>query len=191
MNDIIRLATPDDCNEILDIYAPYVADTTISFEYVVPTAQEFRGRMEGIMRVYPYLVCEEGGRIVGFAYASRFKERASYDWDITLSVYFSPGHTARGLGGRMYACLERLLRLQNVQNMYGYIDSSNAHSHRFHAKQGFRQIVVYEKVGYKLGRWLDSTGFVKFIGAHETPPRPFIPFPELDGDAVRDILAGA
>ena len=91
-NITIRPARLEDASEILKIYEPYIKKTTITFEYEVPSLEEFRGRMTGIIGAYPYLVCEADGKILAYAYAHRFHERAAYQWDAELSVYVEEEH---------------------------------------------------------------------------------------------------
>lgn len=92
----IRLAKPSDARSLLDIYAPYIEDTAITFEYEVPTIEDFANRIEKTLEKYPYLVAEEDGLILGYAYASTYYARAAYDWAVELSVYVS--QDARGIG---------------------------------------------------------------------------------------------
>lgn len=105
-----RLATPDDAEVLQAIYAPYV-ETTVTFEYVAPTVEEFRQRIIDRVSVYPYIVCEEDGVPVGYAYASRLYERAAYAWAVELSVYFAPNHRGRGMGRKIYDKMLSLLKL--------------------------------------------------------------------------------
>ena len=120
---IIRFAEETDSRELLRIYGQYM-DTPITFEYVLPSEEEFAGRIRSIRREgYPYLVCEEDGRAVGYAYAHRAFERAAYQWDAELSIYLDKGHTAAGLGGRLYRILMELLALQGVRTAYACVVS--------------------------------------------------------------------
>ena len=113
-----RLATPDDAEVLQAIYAPYV-ETTVTFEYVAPTVEEFRQRIVDRVSVYPYIVCEEDGVPVGYAYASRLYERAAYAWAVELSVYFAPNHRGRGMGRKIYDKMLSLLKLQGVRTVHG------------------------------------------------------------------------
>ena len=107
----IRIATIEDSGAIRAVYAPYI-DTPVTFETALPTIEEFEGRVAGILPEYPYLVCEKDGRIIGYAYACRHRERAAYRWNAELSVYLDGAFVAKGLGRRLYGALIDLLRLQ-------------------------------------------------------------------------------
>ena len=108
----IRMATAADTKAILDIYAPYIEHTNITFEYVVPTEAEFASRIEEILEKYPYLVYEEDGVIGGYAYAHQFMVRAASQWGAELSVYLAPAFQKKGLGKAFYRALMDILRLQ-------------------------------------------------------------------------------
>ena len=133
----IRMATLQDAEKILAIYAPYVKNTAVSFEYDVPSLPDFEARMQGIMAFYPYLVWEEGGRILGYAYAHRHQERKAYQWNAELSIYLHPDATRRGLGSKLCLALLDLLRLQGVKTAYSCVTLPNAASEALHAKMGF------------------------------------------------------
>ena len=105
----IRPADPADAPALLDVYAPYVRQTAITFEYDVPTAEEFAGRIAQTLARYPYLAAEADGEIAGFAYASPFHARAAYGWDAETSIYLRPGLQRHRLGTRLYRVLLALL----------------------------------------------------------------------------------
>ncbi len=174
MEYVIRKATLEDAQAILDIYAPYIRNTVITFEYEVPSLEEFRRRMEGIMEFYPYLVCEMDGRIVGYAYAHRYGERAAFDWSAELSVYLDTSYLGKGIGRRLYEELIRCLRRQNIKTVYALVSTPNAASEALHEKLGFRLTGTFEKIGYKLGRWCDLTYYEKEIGNREDVPEPIL-----------------
>ena len=113
----IRLSAPQDAAALLDIYTPYITDTAVTFEYDVPTAEEFAARVREISAWYPYLVCERAGEIAGYAYAHRLRERAAYDWAAELSVYLARGMQGKGLGTMLYRCLIELLGLQHLHDV--------------------------------------------------------------------------
>ena len=128
----IRMATAADTKAILDIYAPYIEHTNITFEYVVPTEAEFASRIEEILEKYPYLVYEEDGVIGGYAYAHQFMVRAASQWGAELSVYLAPAFQKKGLGKAFYRALMDILRLQNVEKVYGCIEATNRASYVLH-----------------------------------------------------------
>lgn len=187
-NITIRSARPEDASEILKIYEPYIKKTTITFEYEVPSSEEFRSRMTGIIGAYPYLVCEADGKILAYAYAHRFHERAAYQWDAELSVYVEEEHTGLGMGKALYYALMEILKLQNVKNVYALVTSPNERSEALHLGMGFRLEGLNRETGYKMGKWLDVSCFVKNIGTHECDPEGIKPFSEVEQTDVDRIL---
>lgn len=187
-NITMRPARPEDASEILKIYEPYIKKTTITFEYEVPSLEEFRGRMTGIIGAYPYLVCEADGKILAYAYAHRFHERAAYQWDAELSVYVEEEHMGLGMGKALYHALMELLKLQNVKNAYALVTSPNERSEALHLGMGFRLEGLNRETGYKMGKWLDVSCFVKNIGTHECDPEGIKPFSETEQTEVDRIL---
>jgi phosphinothricin acetyltransferase len=177
---LIRLAREEDAVELLSIYAPYVRDTVVTFEYDVPGAEDFAGRIRNTLRKYPYLVAESEGRILGYAYASPFKTRAAYDWAVETSIYIRRDARGRGTGGQLYRALEEALRRMNIQNLNACITTPNPESIGFHERFGYRTVGQFTQCGFKHGAWRDVVWMEKFLGDHAVPPKPFIPFPELD-----------
>ena len=184
----IRLATPADAEAIRAIYAPYVVQTTFTFEYEIPTQEEFLRRMEKLS-VYPWLVYEQEGRVVGYAYGSPFNERAAYGWTADLSVYLEMDQRGGGIGRKLYECLMRLLRLQGIHNVYGIVTDPNPVSFRFHQKLGFEQKGHFDHIGFKHGKWLNVDFMAKDIAPTVENPTPVVPFLQLDKEAVEAILA--
>lgn len=241
----LRLATPQDAEALLEIYAPYVKQTAISFEYDVPGAAEFAERIEQTLQRYPYLLayvsdeaaganderdenfkisasaagaeseispadearnCASGAakqnginlivaakqsgvnlkhrQILGYAYASAFKERVAYDWSAESSVYVSQNARAFGIGRLLYKALERALGAQNIANMNACIacgddEYLNDASVRFHERMGFRFVGRFQRCAYKFGRWYDMAWMQKSIGEHlqnQPAMRPFARF---------------
>ncbi|MFR5252836.1 MAG: N-acetyltransferase family protein [Butyricicoccus sp.] len=115
---VIRKATENDAESLLKIYEPYITNTTITFEYDVPTAEAFADRIRETAAAFPYLVCEQDGMITGYAYAHRIRERAAYDWDAELSIYLAQGTHGHGVGTTVLACLIDLLELQGLRHLY-------------------------------------------------------------------------
>lgn len=191
MSKRLRLSTLADAPSILAIYAPYVRDTAITFEYEVPSLPEFTQRMRAIEGEYPYIVCEEEGRIIGYAYAHRYKERAAYQWGAELSVYVERTLVHAGVGKALYRALIGLLQLQNVKTVYGCVTSPNPRSEALHARMGFEKIGTFRRAGYKCGAWHDVNWFEKSIGAYDQTPKPVTPLAHADPAAVQAILQGA
>lgn len=174
----IRIATEQDAEELLEIYAPYVENTAITFEYTVPTVQEFTQRIRHVLEKYPYLVAEREGKIAGYAYAGTFKERAAYDWSVETTVYVREDQKKTGVGRELYEMLEKLLALQNIQNLnacIAYLEVEDQYlthnSVQFHEHLGYRLVGEFYKCGYKGGRWYNMVWMEKHIGGHEDRPQ--------------------
>ena len=184
----IRIVRPEDAKELLNIYAPYVRETAITFEYEVPSVQEFTRRIEHTLARYPYLAAvDSSGAIAGYAYASVFHERPAYDWAVETTIYVSKDHRHLGLGRFLYDALETALKAQGILNANAcigypevedeYLTRDSAH---FHEHLGYRLVGEFHKCGYKFGRWYDMIWMEKLIGDHTAEPKPVVPFPELD-----------
>lgn len=183
----IRLATEEDAGFLLEIYAPYVKETAITFEYEVPTLKEFRSRIAATLKNYPYYVAELDGKIAGYAYASAFKERKAYDWSVETSIYVQKNLRRSGIGSALLNQLEATLTRQNVLNANACIaqtDEPDEHltnaSIYFHEKQGYRMVGKFHSCGYKFNRWYNMVWMEKMLGDHKTNQMPFIPFSKLE-----------
>lgn len=170
----IRTATPQDSAELLRIYAPYVENTAITFEYDVPSEEEFRTRIEHTLEKYPYLVAEQDGRIVGYAYAGVFKARAAYNHCVETSIYVDLQCQHRGIGKALYEALEDKLKAQDILNVnacISWIDTPNEYlthqSPEFHAKMGYEKVAHFHLCGYKFNQWFDMIWMEKMIGNHD------------------------
>ena len=184
----IRIATADDLPQILAIYGPYVENTTISFEYDVPSPEAFLERFLGITRQFPWLVWEENGRILGYAYACAPFERAAYQWCAEPSIYLLPQAQGKGIGRKLYEALEQILTAQGYRLSYAIITSENQASLAFHQAMGYREIAKFPGCGYKLGKHLGVTWLEKTLISVDTPMNVPIPFPIFVENA-RKILA--
>lgn len=178
----IRFATADDCNTILGIYAPYVEKTAVSFEYEVPSEDEFRERMYTIMQRYPWIVYEEDGEILGYAYGGPDHTRAAYQWTVESSVYVREDSRGKGIGGKLYSALFDILKAQNFVVCYAIITEGNEASLIMHESFGFRKLCTMEKAAYKLGKWLGYTYMEKDLNERKSPPDQVIPITELKYD---------
>ena len=159
---MIRLATRADIPAILDIYAPYVQDTAVSFEYSVPTLAEFTERFLGITAQFPWLVWEEQGKILGYAYGSLPFGRAAYRWVAASSIYLHPSIQGKGIGSRLYDALEAILTCQGYRKTYAIITSDNPGSLEFHQRRGFRILGEFPDCGVKFHKlysvvWMEKT----------------------------------
>jgi L-amino acid N-acyltransferase YncA len=172
MTRTIRLAHSNDASMLHAIYAPFVINTPISFELVPPTEQEMRQRIEQILQTHPWLVCEEQGEILGYAYASQHRTRQAYQWSVDVSAYVHERWRGKGIGKALYTSLFALLRLQGFYNVYAGIALPNAASVALHEAMGMRQVGVYSQVGYKQGRWHDVGWWQKTLQPHNPEPAP-------------------
>lgn len=175
----IRVAKLEDAEQLVDIYKFYVEKTDITFEYEVPTVEEFIDRMKSILIKYPYIVAEEGNTILGYAYASSFKGRRAYDWSVETSIYVKNGGVGCGIGTLLYNELERYLKQQNIININACITYPNEKSEEFHKKFGYKTVAHFTKCGYKFGKWKDIIWMEKFIGEHNEKPEDIIEFSKL------------
>lgn len=169
MSRKIRNATPADARAILDIYAPYVTDTSITFETEVPTIEEFMARMENIQKSYPYLVYEVDGVIVGYAYASKHRERAAYRYSADVSIYVEPSYHKQGIGKALYTKLFDMLRTQGIYTAYACITVPNDASIELHKSLGFTEVGVFHNDGYKLAKWHDVIWLEKALREYNNP----------------------
>lgn len=175
---MIRLANTKDAQAILNIYKEYFS-TPITFEYNVPSIEEFTKRIEDVLKEYPYYVYEEDGKILGYAYAHKFKERTAYGWDAEISIYIDKNYQSRGLGKALCLKLLETLKAQNVVNVYSVISVPNEKSQKLHESLGFKQIALYEKTGYKLNAWHDIAVYLIRVNPCTVPAKNVIPFVDL------------
>lgn len=182
----IRTASLEDAENLLRIYAPYVEETAITFEYDVPTVDEFRSRMQHTLERYPYLVAEVDGEAAGYAYLGSFVGRRAYDWSAEVSIYVKKNLRAGGVGKALYQALEQTAKAQHITNLnacIGYPKQEDEYltknSAQFHAHMGYTLVGEFHKCGYKFGRWYNMIWMEKIIGEHKDKPDPLIPFPVL------------
>lgn len=190
----IRTASPADAPALLQIYAPYVEKTAITFEYTVPTLAEFQQRMENTLGKYPYLVAEQGDEILGYAYLGAFHPRAAYDWAAETSIYLQENQRHQGLGKRLYTALEQIAKAQHLCNLYaciGYPEKEDCHltknSVAFHQHLGYELIGHFHHCGYKFDTWYDMVWMEKIIGSHLPDMPPVIPFPQLKRETGQSL----
>ena len=185
-NLLVRMATEIDAEKILEIYSPYVMDTAITFEYEIPPVADLSKRIKDTLQMYPYLVALEEQCIVGFAYASAFRERVAYNWAAETTIYMRQNYRGKGLGKKLYLALEDILRRQNVINLnacIAYATAEDAHldnaSMIFHEHLGYSKVAHFMKCGYKFGKWYDVIWMEKVLGDHPDVPAPVIPASEI------------
>jgi phosphinothricin acetyltransferase len=171
MPPTIRLATPDDAKHVQAIYAPY-CHTPISFELGPPSVEEMKVRLVKVLGPYPWLVCEEGAEVLGYAYATQHRARAAYRWSVDTSVYVRQGRHRRGVGRALYTSLLTLLPLQGYVNAYAGVTLPNPASVGLHEAMGFQPVGVYRQVGFKCGAWHDVAWFQRALQARPAEPLP-------------------
>ena len=151
----IREARERDVPAMLEIYDEFVKHTAVSFEYVTPSIEEFTGRLREHMVVYPWLVWEDGGKVLGYAYAGRAFERAAYSWNAEISCYLAKEIRGKGIGRQLYARIEDILKEQGIRKVFAVVTSANEPSVGFHKALGYKETARFCNVGYKLGAWYD------------------------------------
>ncbi|MDE7166877.1 MAG: GNAT family N-acetyltransferase [Bacteroidaceae bacterium] len=166
----IRNATIADAEAIRTIYAPYVENTAVTFEYDVPTLQEMRRRISEITLNYPWLVAEKDGRIVGYAYAHQLRKRAAFQWSVETSIYLAQEVRGQGIGPQLYKALEAALNEKGIHNLYAciaYVSPENEYlttaSVRFHERMGYSRAAHFHRCGYKFEQWFDILWMERII----------------------------
>lgn len=182
----IRKATVADAEPLLAIYAPYIENTAITFEYEIPTVADFSNRISTTLEKYPYIVAEENNKIIGYAYASAFGTRKAFDWSAEVSIYLDANQRGKGLGSLLYQVLEEYLFQQNIINVYACIAETdqesvylNHASQHFHAKRGYKKVAHFKKSGYKFNEWFDIIWMEKKLRDHPDQAQSTIPFSQI------------
>ena len=185
---MIRVAKETDSPALAAIYGWYVENTAVSFEYEAPTAEEFAGRIREILTTHPFLVYEEEGALLGYAYAHPLIRRKACDWAVEVSIYIRRDARGKGIGRALYEALEKALRLQNICTLEACVASGDIRdeyltddSIRFHKRMGYTQEGKMTACGYKFGKWYDLLWLEKHIAPRKTPMEEMILFPEIRG----------
>ena len=160
---IIRTVTEKDAHELLEIYRPYVEDTAITFEYDVPSVEEFSDWIRRISANYPYIAAVENGKIAGYAYAGVFKNRAAYDWSVEVTVYVKKGLHRKGIGAKLYSALEKLLAAQHITG-------------------------TFHRCAFKFNKCYHMVWLEKILTQTDITPLPVIPFSKLDKALINKIV---
>lgn len=183
---IIRKASSEDAPYLVEIYKPYVETTAVTYEYEVPSVEEFRQRIEKTLEKYPYLVAIVEDKIVGYAYAGTYIGRAACDWSVETSIYVDMEYKGRGIGGRLYAELEDNLKEMNILNLNAAIASPQVEdkhltmdSINFHKHMGYTVVGEFHNCGYKFGRWYKLMWMEKMLGEHTLNPKPVVKYSEI------------
>ena len=184
----LRMVNPNDAPVLAAIYAPYVRETAVSFEYEPPSNEEFAGRIREVLEKYPYLAAVRGEEILGYAYAHPYGVRKAYSHSVELSVYIRRDCRGLGIGRMLYEAMEILLKAQNITNLYvlvAGVDVEDAYlthdSQKFHLAMGYDYVGKLHKAGYKFGHWYDMITMEKLIAPHPEYTQPdVVTWQELD-----------
>jgi L-amino acid N-acyltransferase YncA len=172
----IRAADPADAASIAAIYAPFVLSGTVSFESEAPDPRAMRHRIAAGDGFYPWLVATNGGGVVGYAYAGRFRDRPAYAWTVETSIYLAGDAQQRGVGRLLYEALIDTLRAQGFIQAIGAIALPNDASIKLHEQVGFRRAGVIREAGFKFGRWIDVGFWQCDLNDAASPPADVRPF---------------
>ena len=164
---MIRPAAPEDAEAIQAIYGPIVRETMVSFETDVPSEQELRRR---ISQSHEWLVYEGAGRVIGYAYAAPFHERAAYRWSVEVSIYLGAEARGSGLGRELLGALMERLARRGFVNAFAGIALPNPVSVRLFESAGFEQVAEHRNVGFKLGGWRNVGWWQHQLNAPTDPP---------------------
>jgi L-amino acid N-acyltransferase YncA len=174
----VRAATQVDAAAVAEIYAPYVRDTTVSFEVDPPEADVMARRISNVVEMYPWLVAENNqGQVVGYAYAGRHRERPAYRWTIDTTIYIDGAHRRAGVGRRLYIALIDTLRGQGFRSAFAEIVLPNQGGVGLHEAMGFTKIGIHHDVGFKLESWCDIGYWRLGLTSGAAPESDPIPFP--------------
>lgn len=176
----IEKVTIEDAEKLLEIYTPYVTNTAITFEYEIPSIQEFESRIRNISQKYPYIkAVDENGTILGYAYASTFKGRKAYDWSVESTIYLREDCKGKGIGKKLYTALEESLKAMGILNVnacIAYLKEGETDQHLtndsffFHDKLGYKLVGTFHDSGFKFGKWYDMIWMEKMLGEHTAAP---------------------
>lgn len=187
--NMFRLALPQDAPEIVQLYRPYVENTTVTFEYETPTKQEMARRIDQLAGRLPWILAFHEGKLLGYAYAHPYAERAAYQWSVETSIYMAQHARHLGVGRRLYGALFELLQCQGLRCAVAIVTSPNPASDAFHQALGFEKVGFLPNIGYKQEKWLAVSLWQKAIAPGEkTPPAKVRPLCELCPETVQKIL---
>ncbi|MGN0363195.1 MAG: GNAT family N-acetyltransferase [Bilifractor sp.] len=190
-----RNASLEDASRLLEIYRYYVENTAITFEWTVPSLEEFQRRMKHTMEKFPYIVAVQDEKIVGYSYVGPFVGREAYDWSVETTIYLDAAIRHHGVGKQLYSVMEMILKRMHILNMnacIGYPKKDDAHLTRnsacFHEHLGFRMVGKFHDSGYKFDTWYDMVWMEKMIGEHTVNPAPVLNYHDIEGSLIGEIL---
>jgi L-amino acid N-acyltransferase YncA len=189
---MIRIARADDAAQIADIYRPYVEKTAITFEEEPPSVEHMAAKIAKVGSLFPFIVWEEGGEVLGYAYATRYRERAAYRWSLEDSVYLREDSVGRGLGKLLLTALVELLRELGYVKIYAVIAPPNSASVALHEALGFSPLGRFSDTAFKLGRWQAIDWMELTLRDIPVQPEEPMAFPEFAASRpgrLREILA--
>ena len=187
----LRVAQVSDAQAIRDIYAPWVRDSAVSFETEVPTVETMTQRIAKLLPTHPWIVALDDAVIAGYAYASPHRERAAYRWSVEVTAYVDARRHRRGVGGRLYQGVCRVLFAQRIVNAFGVITLPNAASVALHESCGFTHCATLARAGYKAGAWHDVGWWQKCLGEPAPKPAEPVAFVALSAEVIASSLAAA
>jgi phosphinothricin acetyltransferase len=185
----LQLITPNQAQEALAIYAYYVSNTSITFETVVPSLEEFDKRIEDVSKNYPWLVCMQDGKMVAYAFAKMHRPTGAYLWSPEVTIYVAHDFQGKGVGKRLYEALFAVLKLQGFYTVFAGVVLPNSQSIGLHKAMGFEEIGVFKNIGYKQGQWHSAQWFQKSLDQTELIPKQPKSILEISGSAeLKEIL---
>ena len=184
----LRLAEQTDAKAVADIYRTYVEKTTLTFETRALSEAAMAEKIKNFGAVYPFLVCEQGDAVVGFAYAMRHMEQPAFDYNAVIVMYVDPSVCGRGIGRALYDALEGLLRAMGVINLYSKVVTPNPKGQHLHMAMGYMEAGRLRETGFKAGRWRDLISYEKSLALHDQNPKPIRPVRELGDAKIQECL---
>ena len=189
-----RKAELRDAESILKVYEYYIKNTAITFEWTIPSIEEFRTRIEKTLKKYPYIVVEKDSEIIGYCYTGPFVGREAYDWSAQTSIYIKNSERKKGLGKKLYQLIENISKAQNIINLYaciGYPEKNDEYltknSAEFHEHLGYKLMGKFENCGYKFNKWYHMVWMGKVINELKDKPDPLIPFAQFSEEKLLEL----
>ena len=187
----MRMACPSDAPAMLGIYRQCIG-TSITFELVLPSVDDFACRIVSVQAEHPWIVCtDDSGEVIGYAYAHRLMGRGAYRWSAELSVYIDERHRGNGIAHALYGAILDILKMQGVVNAFACVTVPNRPSESFHRSIGFQEVGRFRRAGYKAGAWHDVAWFEMELNPHMDDPIDVVFLPKMDPVSVDACLRRA